>query len=59
MLDRKALLPLMAKLICREAVLPALSVTTNSGPYVPWPPISVLVIWPVAAASESPSGSGG
>jgi hypothetical protein len=33
--------------------------TTNSGVYAPWPPISELVILPVDALRDMPSGRGG
>lgn len=55
---RNALLPLMAKLIACVACALAESVTTNSGVYVPWPPTSELVIFPLAASRAIPSGSG-
>jgi hypothetical protein len=41
------------------AVALAESVTTSSGPYVPWPPISELVIAPVLGSRDMPSGNGG
>ena len=49
----------MAKLICCVACALVESVTTISGTYVPWPPMSALLITPVDASSAIPSGSGG
>ena len=59
MFAKKALLPLMAKLISAFACAAAASVTTISGVYVPWPPINGLVIFPDDASIVIPSGSGG
>ena len=52
------MLPFIAKAICAFAGTPAESVITNSGVYVPWPPINGLVISPEFASIVSPSGSG-
>jgi len=59
MLARNTLLPLIAMLICCVACACAESVTTNSGVYVPWPPISELLTLPVDALRDIPSGNGG
>jgi hypothetical protein len=56
---KKALLPLIAKLIGSVAVPFAESVTTNSVVYVPWPPICGLVTAPVLEFKDIPSGKGG
>jgi hypothetical protein len=53
------LLPLIAKEMSRSTLVFAESVTTNSGVYEPWPPISVLLTLPVDELSNIPSGNGG
>ena len=59
MLARNALLPLMAMLMFSVACALVESVTTNSGVYVPCPPISELLMAPVVASRDIPSGKGG
>ena len=58
MFAKKALLPLIAKLIGSVAVVLAASVTTNSVVYAPCPPICELVTAPVFAFNDIPSGKG-
>ena len=59
MFARNALFPFDEMLMSCVACAFVESVTTNSGVYVPCPPISALVMLPVAASSDIPSGNGG
>jgi hypothetical protein len=59
MVARNALLPLSEMLMFCVVCALVESVTINSGTYVPCPPISALLITPVPALRDIPSGKGG